>query len=354
MIETLDIAFERIQHSRVAEFDENNIQFGKVYSDHMFMAHFKNGHWEDMVIKPFGDLTISPANTTLHYAQSVFEGLKAYRAENGDILVFRPQANARRMIKSSERMCIPTISEEMFMTTLTELLRIDRDWIPSKPGTSLYVRPVCFGLDPYIGIRPSDEYLFMIFTSPVGAYYTAPITVKIETHFTRASVGGVGAAKTAGNYAAALYPASLAQKEGYNQLIWTDGVSHEYIEESGTMNIAFLIDGTLITAPTGDTILNGITRDSVLTLTRDWDINVEERKLSINDLMTAINSGSLQEAFGMGTAATIAPIKSIGYDGSDYDLPSVDTWDLAPKLLKTLDDIKTGKVEDVHEWVYRI
>ncbi|MDA0194631.1 MAG: branched-chain amino acid aminotransferase [Bacteroidetes bacterium] len=354
MIETLDIAFERAGHSRITEFDENNIQFGKVYSDHMFMAHFKKGYWKDMVIKPFGNLSISPANTTLHYGQSVFEGLKANRAKNGDILVFRPEANARRMIKSAERMCIPPVSEEMFMATMTELLRIDRDWVPSKPGTSLYIRPVCFGMDPYIGIRPSEEYAFMIFTSPVGAYYTEPVTVKIETHFTRAAAGGVGAAKTAGNYAAALYPATLAQKEGYNQLIWTDGVHHEYIEESGTMNVAFLIDGTLITAPTGDTILNGITRDSILTLAREWGIEVEERKLSIKDLMIAINSGNLNEAFGIGTAATIAPIKSIGYEGADYNLPSVDSWELAPKLLKTLDDIKTGKVEDVHGWVYRI
>ena len=320
----------------------------------MFEAHFKNGQWQDMVIKPYANLSISPANTTLHYGQSIFEGLKAYRGENGDVLVFRPQANAKRMIKSAERMCIPPVSEEMFMTSLTELLRLDTDWVPSKPGTSLYIRPVTFGMDPFIGIRPSDEYLFLIFTTPVGGYYSEPIKVKVESHYTRAAAGGVGAAKTAGNYAAALYPALQAQKMGYNQLIWTDGIAHEYVEESGTMNVVFIIDDTLVTAPAGDTILNGITRDSVLTLARDWGINMEERRLAVKDMIEGLKAGSVKEAFGVGTAATIAPIKTIGHDGVDYDLPSVDNWEFAPKVLKTLDDIKTGRIDDKFGWVYRI
>ena len=354
MQETLDIALERVANSRISEFDENNIQFAKVYSDHMFVAHYRGGQWQDMSIKPYGDLAISPANTTLHYGQSIFEGLKAYRAENGDVLVFRPQANAKRMIKSAERMCIPPVSEEMFMTSMTELLRLDKDWVPSKPGTSLYIRPVTFGMDPFIGIRPSDEYMFLIFTSPVGGYYSEPIKVRVETHYTRAAQGGVGAAKTAGNYAAALYPAMLAQKAGYNQLIWTDGISHEYIEESGTMNVAFMIDDKLVTAPAGDTILHGITRDSVLTLARDWGVEVEERRLAVKELIDALEAGRVKEAFGVGTAATIAPIKTIGHDGVDHQLPDVSEWELAPKVLKTLDEIKTGKIEDKFGWVYRI
>ena len=354
MVETLDIALQKIAQSRISEFDENNIQFAKVYSDHMFEAHYKGGDWTDLTIKPYANLSISPANTTLHYGQSIFEGLKAYKDENGDVLVFRPQANAQRMIKSAERMCIPPVSEEMFMTTMTELLRLDRDWVPSKPGTSLYIRPVTFGMDPFIGIRPSDEYTFLIFTSPVGGYYSEPIKVKIETHYTRAASGGVGAAKTAGNYAAALYPAKLAQQKGYNQLIWTDGINHEYIEESGTMNVAFIIDDKLVTAPTSDTILHGITRDSVLTLAKDWGVEVEERRLAVKELIEGIKSGAVKEAFGMGTAATIAPIKTIGYDGEDYNLQTVENWDFAPKVLKTLDEIKTGRVEDKHGWVYRI
>ncbi len=354
MVETLDIKLEKVQHSRISEFDENNIQFAKVYSDHMFMAHYRNGQWEEMTIKPYGDLAISPANTTLHYGQSIFEGLKAYRAENGDVLVFRPQANAQRMIKSAERMCIPAVSEEMFMNSMTELLRLDKDWVPSKPGTSLYIRPVTFGMDPFIGIKPSDEYMFLIFTSPVGGYYSEPIKVRVETHFTRAAAGGVGAAKTAGNYAAALYPAKLAQQDGYNQLIWTDGLTHEYIEESGTMNVAFLIDDTLVTAPTSDTILHGITRDSVLTLAKDWGIKVEERRLAVKDLIDGLKAGKVKEAFGVGTAATIAPIKIIGHEGVDYELPSVENWEFAPKVLRTLDEIKTGKIDDPHGWVYRI
>ena len=354
MVETLDIALQRVEQSRISEFDENNIQFAKVYSDHMFEAHYKNGQWQEMTIKPYADLSISPANTTLHYGQSIFEGLKAYRAENGDVLVFRPQANAQRMIKSAERMCIPPVSEEMFMTSMTELLRLDKDWVPSKAGTSLYIRPVTFGMDPFIGIRPSDEYMFLIFTSPVGGYYSEPINVKVETHYTRAAAGGVGAAKTAGNYAAALYPALQAQKQGYSQLIWTDGLTHEYIEESGTMNVAFIMNGKLCTAPTSDTILHGITRDSVVTLARDWGVEVEERKILVSELIEGLKSGTVQEAFGMGTAATIAPIKTIGYEGEDYNLPSVDNWEFAPRVLKTLDDIKTGKVDDKFGWVYRI
>ncbi len=354
MLETLDIALEKVERSRISEFDENNIQFAKVYSDHMFEAHYKNGQWQDMMIKPYGDLSISPANTTLHYGQSIFEGLKAYKADNGDVLVFRPQANAQRMIKSAERMCIPTVSEKMFMSSLTELLRIDTDWVPSKAGTSLYIRPVTFGMDSFIGIRPSDEYMFLIFTSPVGGYYSEPINVKVETHYTRAAPGGVGAAKTAGNYAAALYPALQAQKMGYSQLIWTDGNTHEFIEESGTMNLAFFIDDSLVTAPTSDTILHGITRDSVLALARDWGVNVEEKRLSVKELTGGLKTGRVKEAFGVGTAATIAPIKTIGHEGVDYDLPSVENWEFTPKILKTLDDIKTGKVEDKFNWVYRV
>lgn len=352
MIDTIDIAIHKTTQSRIQELDMDNIQFGKMYSDHMFVAEYKDGEWQDMRIEPYGNLSISPANAALHYAQSIFEGLKAYKNEAGEVLIFRPEANAKRMNISAQRMCMPEIPEELFMTALTELLKLDAAWVPDRQGTSLYIRPVAFADDPYVGIRPSDTFKFLIFTSPVGAYYSEPVNVKIETKYTRAVAGGVGYAKTAGNYAASLYPAVQAQKEGYHQLIWTDGQTHQYIEEAGTMNLMFLIDGTLVTAPTGDSILNGITRNSVLELAKDWGINVEERRISVNELIEALESGKLTEAFGAGTAATIAKINKIGHEGKDYVLPG--DRPLADKLFASLDAIKVGKAEDKWDWLYKI
>ena len=341
-----------VNDSRIKEVDFENIPFGKVYSDHMCVVKYQVGAWGDFKIKPFEDLAISPANATLHYAQSVFEGLKAYKNQQGETLVFRPQANAQRMMLSAERMCIPPITEEFFMETLTILLQIDGDWIPSEPGTSLYIRPIIFANDPYIGIRPSETYTFLIFTAPVGAYYSEPVNVKVETHYTRAVKGGVGFAKTAGNYAASLYPALKAQQEGYHQLIWTDGQTHEYIEEAGTMNLLFYIDDTLITAPTDDSILNGITKNSVLTLAKAWGIQVEERKLSVKELEEALKAHKVQEAFGAGTAATIAKVNKIGLNGTDYTL--LQEKPLADRLFDTLEKIKTGMIEDTYGWMYKV
>ncbi|PIB34338.1 branched chain amino acid aminotransferase [Reichenbachiella sp. 5M10] len=349
---TIDFDVKQVAKSKIDTVDFDSIEFGKVYSDHMFVAEYDEGEWKNFRIEPYADLSISPANATLHYAQSVFEGLKAYKNDEGEVVVFRPEANAKRMIVSAERMCIPPIPEDLFMEVLTELIKLDAQWIPTKPNTSLYIRPVVFANDPYVGIRPSHTYKFLMFTGPVGAYYSEPVNVKIETHYTRAVAGGVGFAKTAGNYAASLYPALQAQKEGYHQLIWTDGQTHEFIEEAGTMNLLFFIDDTLITAPAGDSILDGITKDSVLTLARDWGMKVEERRLSVTELKEAFAAGKVQEAFGAGTAATISKIKMIGYEGIEYQLPS--ETPLADKLLGALDDIKMGRVEDTHDWVYKI
>ncbi|MDW3209590.1 MAG: branched-chain amino acid aminotransferase [Reichenbachiella sp.] len=352
MTETAEFEIKKIERSRISEVDFNNIPFGKVYADHMFVADFEDGEWKNMRIEPYGDLAISPANATLHYGQSVFEGLKAYKNKEGEILIFRPEANAKRMIISAERMCIPPISEEFFMSALSALLKVDSAWVPGQENTSLYIRPVVFADDPYVGIRPSETYKFLIFTAPVGAYYSEPVNVKIETKYTRAVAGGVGYAKTAGNYAASLYPALQAQKEGYHQLIWTDGQTHEFVEEAGTMNLLFLMNDTLVTAPTGDSILNGITRDSVLTLARDWGMKVEEKRLSVKELEAALKAGEVKEAFGAGTAATIAKIHKIGYNGTDYVLP--EEKPLADKLFDTLDKIKLGEIEDTHGWVYKV
>ena len=354
MIETLPIDIQKIQKSKLPETDMDNPVFGRVYSDHMFVADYYDGDWQDLRIVPYGDLSLSPANTTLHYASTIFEGLKAHRASNDDILVFRPQANAKRMVNSAKRMCMPPVPEELFMQAMTELIKLDRDWVPGKDGTSLYIRPFAFATDPFIGIRPSDTYKFLIITGPVGAYYSKPVRVKIEKHYTRAAAGGIGFAKTGGNYAAALYPAVKAQKEGYDQLIWTDGVKHEFVEESGTMNLMFVINDTLLTAPTGDTILPGITRDSILQLARDKGMKVEERRISVKEVIDAIEKGTLQEAFGAGTAATIAHISAIGYEGKDYELPSVESRKYSNEFLQVLTDIKLGNIEDPHGWIYKI
>lgn len=354
MIDTINIAINETSKSKISEFDQDNLVFGKTYSDHMFVADYKDGKWGDFRIEPYANLSISPANSALHYGQSIFEGLKAHRSKNGDILVFRPEDNAARLNKSAVRMCIPELPEEVFMQGLHELLKLDKNWVPDRPGTSLYIRPFIFAMDPYIGIRPSDSYKFMIFTAPVGAYYAEPVKVKIETEYTRASKGGTGAAKTAGNYAAALYPAVQNQKNGYHQLIWTDGMTHEHIEESGTMNVMFYINDKLITAPTGDTILRGITRDSVIKLAREWGVTVEERPVKVAEVVEAAANGTLKEAFGAGTAATIAHIRAIGYNGTDYDLPEITDDALSSRLMKALSDIKTGVAEDKYNWIFKV
>ena len=353
MEDTLQISIARTQQSRISELDFHNIQFAKQYSDHMLIADYKGGEWKNVRIEPYANISISPANPAIHYGQSIFEGLKAYKHANGKISVFRPKANFDRMNISAKRMVMPYIPEEIFMDGLKELLTLDQQWVPDVDGTSLYIRPFLFATDEFIGVRPSDEFSFMIITTPVGAYYSKPVKVKVETHYTRAVKGGTGFAKTAGNYAASLYPAMLANRDGYDQLIWTDGQNHEFIEESGTMNIMFVIDDTLVTAPIGDTILNGITRDSVLTLAKDMGMKVEVRPLSVTELMDVIKEGRLKEAFGAGTAATIAHIEVIANEGIDYKLEESGRV-FSKKILQTLTDIRLGKVEDKFGWNYYI
>ena len=354
MIDTINIAIRRAEKSKIDAVDFDNIQFGQVYADHMFVADYKDGEWTDFNIVPYEKISLSPANSALHYGQSVFEGMKAYRNIDGEPVLFRPKANFKRLNLSAERMCIPAIPEEVFMGGLSELIKIDQQWIPNKPDTALYIRPFIFATDEYIGIRPSATYKFIIFCCPVGAYYAAPVNVKIETRYSRAFPGGTGFAKAAGNYAASLYPAKLAHEEGYQQLIWTDGLTHQYVEESGTMNLMFVINDTLVTAPAGETILNGITRDSVLTLARSWGVKVEERKISIKEVIGAIENGSLTEAFGTGTAATIAHIALIGNEQKEYKLPPVEERKFSNKVLKTLEDIKTGVAPDEFNWIHQL
>lgn len=354
MIETQAINITKTEESKRPLIDFDNLSFGKTYADHMFVSDYEEGEWRNHRILPFRDLRISPANAALHYAQSIFEGLKAHRSESGEILLFRPDANAKRMARSAERLCMPPIPEELFLGAIDELVKLDQDWVPDQLGTSLYIRPLQFATDPFIGVKPSESYTFIVITGPVGNYYSEPVKVKIEKHFTRASKGGVGAAKTAGNYAASLYPAQQAQAQGYHQLIWTDGQNHEFIEEAGTMNIMFVINDTLITPPTSDSILPGITRESAIILAKEWGIKVEERPVRVDEVIEAIENDTLTEAFGIGTAATISHIKTIGYEGKDYELPPVDSRPLSKRILESLTKIKFGQAEDKYGWIRKI
>lgn len=351
----LAIEVTKTSNSKLAQTDFDNLLFGQTISDHMFIADYENGEWTNLRIVPYEPLQLNPANATLHYGQSVFEGMKAYKNEAGEILLFRADANQKRLNASAERMCIPAVPEEIFMEGLYKLLEIDRDWIPQKQGYSLYIRPFVFATDDYLGIRPSQKYSFMIFTCPVGHYYAKPVSVKVEQTYTRAAEGGTGFAKAAGNYAASLYPALQAQKQGYDQLLWTDGKTHQHIEESGTMNVMFVVNDTIITAPTHTgTILKGITRESVLILAKEMGYVVEERFMTVVELEKLLQAGKLTEAFGTGTAATIAHISKIHVNGQDYEMPAKDEDAFSNQVLRKLDAIKYGKVEDNHGWIRKV
>ena len=356
MVEVLSkIKIEKIIQSRLPEVDFDNIIFGKEFSDHMFVADYKNGEWQDLKIVPYAPISVSPACAALHYGQAIFEGMKAYKNENGEVFLFRPYDNAKRINISAKRMCMPEIPEEIFMEALKQLVKLDSNWIPSSEGSSLYIRPFMFASEQLLGVRPSEEYTFIIFTAPVNSYYSVPVNVKVEMEFSRAMQGGVGFAKVAGNYGAALYPAKMGQDKGYQQLVWTDSVTHEYIEESGTMNVMFQIGNTLIT-PSLDlkTTLSGITRDSVLTLAREIGIVVEERRVSVKEIIAAAKNGELKDVFGTGTAATIAQIATITFNDERFTLPEVSQRELSNKISKKLLNIKKGREKDTRNWVLKL
>ena len=280
--------------------------------------------------------------------------MKANKTEEGEVIIFRPDLNAKRFAESCERMCMPIVPVQQFLDLVKKIVDFDRNWIPTKDGDSLYIRPFMFATDDFIGIKPSETYKFIIFTCPVGAYYSQPVRVKIEEHYTRAARGGVGRAKTAGNYAASLYPAKLGQEKGFQQLVWTDAIEHKYIEESGTMNIVFEIDGKLVSpSEEQDTILRGVTKRSVLDLAKSWGVEVEERKVTVEEIIEGVQNGKVTDAFGAGTAATIAPISAIGYRDQVFDLPAVENRVLSNKIMKALNDLKSGKVADDFNWLMK-
>jgi len=328
--------------------------FGEAVTDHMFVANFANGAWQAGELLPFGNLSLSPMTLALHYGQSVFEGLKAYLTMQGDIAIFRPEKHWERLNITMERFCMPMLPKSIFIEGLEKLLSEDRAWFPTVEGASLYIRPFVFATDARFGYRVSETYQFIIFCGPVGPYYARPLKVRVETRYVRAAEGGTGFAKCAGNYGGAIYPTEMAKEDGFDQVLWTDAKEHRYIEESGTMNVMFVIDGTLITPPLTTTILNGVTRDSVIQVAKHWHFPVEERKISVEEIQEGLISGALTEAFGVGTAATVAPIATIGLHDVLYQLPEVAQQRMADRIKNTLSDIRHGRVQDLFGWNHTV
>lgn len=343
------IQIEQTQHSRLSEVDFDDLKFGQIMSDHMLVAKYKDGKWQDVKVIPYANISLSPSCSSIHYGQSIFEGIKAYKFDDGRVNIFRPDRNLERFNKSAARLMMPSIPKEIFIDGMKELIDLDRKWVPTTKDASLYIRPFMFATDAYLGVRPSNEYTFMIITSPVGSYYNKPLRLKVETHYTRAAEGGVGFSKNAGNYALSLYPTDLAQKEGYDQLIWTDAKEHKYIEEAGTANLIFRIGDTIIT-PSSETILEGITRLSILDVARHWGYKVEERKVQVEELIEGIKAGTVTDAFAAGTAATLTQISEIGYEGKDYTLLEPSTREFSNKVYAYFNELRYGKVEDPFNW----
>ena len=342
-------------NSQLPAVNWDNLPFGRIFSDHMFVMEYADGNWQQGQIIPFGPINMHPAMSAIHYGQSVFEGMKAYRNQLNEVVLFRPELNARRFSESAARMCMPEIPEELFIAAVKQLVAQDAEWVTDKPGYALYIRPFMFATDEFVGIKPSDNYKFVIITSPVGAYYAEPVRVKIEEHYTRAATGGVGRAKAAGNYAASLYPAKLAQQEGFHQLVWTDAKTHTFIEESGTMNIMFVINNTLITpSEEADTILRGTTKRTVLEIAASLGIPIEERAVSVAEIIEAAQNGSLQDVFGAGTAATIAPIAIMGYRDQKITLPPLEGRSISLQIKAHLDHLKLGTIPDTQHWIHKV
>ncbi|MCK5217304.1 MAG: branched-chain amino acid aminotransferase [Methanosarcinales archaeon] len=352
-----NITTKMIKKSHIDEVDFDNLGFGEVFSDHMFSMDYENGKWINPRIEPYGKIEFEPAMCTLHYAQSVFEGLKAFHVKDGSINIFRPEMNLERMNRSNDRMCIPRIDIEMFFDAMNTLIKLERNWIPDKKGYSLYIRPFVFGTENFLGVHSSSTYRFMIILSPVGAYYKEgfnPVSLLVPEEYVRAVKGGVGDVKTSGNYAASLLPAEMAQKKGYTQVLWLDGVEHKYIDEVGTMNIFFVIDDELITPPLEGSILSGITRESAIHLARDWGMKVYERRISIDEIIEKSRQGRLKGAFGTGTAAVISPVGEIQYKDIKININDGEIGPIARRLYDEITGIQYGEKPDRYGWIYKI
>lgn len=349
----VEIAVQKVGKSRINEVDLQNPAFGREFTDHMFIVDYENDAWINPRIVPFGDMPVSPALSVFHYGQAIFEGMKAFKSPDREALLFRPQDNHQRFNRSAERMCMAEIPEEIFMEGLKAWLKLEADWIPEGEQGALYIRPFMIATDHYLGVKASSNFRFIIYGCPVNAYYDQRLQVKIEQKYVRAVAGGVGGAKTAGNYAASLYAARIQQAKGYHQLLWTDAIEHKYLEELGTSNFFALIDGKLITPELDGTILDGITRDCVLQLSRHMEVETEERRFKVDELIDALKDGRATECFATGTAATIADIEVIGWQDEKFVLPEVRDG-LVSKLRNQLVRIQRGMIDDPFGWCYQL
>jgi branched-chain amino acid aminotransferase len=340
--------------SRIESVDLNNVQFGSVFSDHMLVADYENGSWSTPAIMPYQPIDMLPSISAIHYGQAIFEGMKAFKDAQGNPQLFRPFDNFNRFNKSAERMAMPTVPESIFVDGLKELIKLDQSWIPTKEGSALYIRPFMFATDEFVGVRPSKKFKFIIFTCPVNSYYPKPIRVLVEQHYVRAFEGGIGFAKAAGNYGLSMLPTLKAQQKGYDQLIWTDGHEHQYIEESGTMNVFFHIGNKVYTPALSSTILDGITRNSCIALLKDAGYEVVETKLPLSLLFEGLKNNEVADAFGTGTAALIAKIDSITVNDNEYKLPNVQDRKVSNYLYDTLEKIRTSQIADKHNWVVKL
>ncbi|TAG14797.1 MAG: branched-chain amino acid aminotransferase [Sphingobacteriia bacterium] len=350
----LDINITPIVKSKLADLNLENIPFGKYFTDHMLVADYSNGVWKNVEIKPYAPLMLEPSLAALHYGQSIFEGIKAYKLDNGEVAIFRPDENFKRFNLSATRMQMPTVPEEIFIEGMRKLIHMDQDWIPSLPDHSMYIRPFMFATDAVLGVKPSDSYKFIILLSPTGPYFSTPMRIYVEEKYTRAVSGGVGFSKNAGNYGASMYPTSLAKEIGYDQVLWTDAFEHKYLQEVGMMNVFFIIGNQAITPSLEEgTILSGITRMSALVLLAEMGLEVVEKKISIDELVAAHKAGTLREVFGAGTAATISLIKELKYQDEIMYFDTA-SWTIAPELKQRLNDIRQGKVADKYGWMFKV
>ncbi len=346
-----NIKITKTKQSRLDDVDFNNLTFGNIFSDHMFITDFDGEQWTDPRIVPFGRLDLHPAIMALHYGQAIFEGMKASQRNDGQPLLLRPEMHAKRINASARRMCMQEIPEELFLEALHKLVGLDHKWIPPQEGSALYIRPYMFASDEFIGVRPSIRYKFIIFTCPVGPYYSKPVRLKAELEYIRAAVGGTGEAKAAGNYAGALLPTLLAQKEGFDQILWMDAKEFRYIQEVGTMNVFFVIGDKVVTPETDGAILKGITRDMIMTILREKGYTVEERPVDIHELVDAHQNGLLKEAFGTGTAAVVAPISEIAYKDQIITLPAITEESIGSIAKNEINGLRSGRIEDTHNWI---
>lgn len=353
MIDTSSLKITKVEKSSVSELDFDNLKFGRAFTDHIYIADYKDGKWEDLRIEPFHKFAVHPANIAWHYGQAIFEGMKATKHNDGTPMLFRPEMHSDRLNRSAKRMAMPPFPKENFMEAVYELVKLEQNWIPAAEGSALYLRPYMVAMDEFIGVQISKTYRFVIFCCPVGPYYAKPLKLKADDKYIRAAVGGVGEAKAAGNYAGSLLPTKLANEEGYDQIMWLDSKEFHYIQEVGTMNIFFAFGDKIVTPSTDGAILKGITRNSLIHILEDKGYKVEERPISINEVMTGAKKGELTEVFGVGTAAVVSNVEVVGYKGDKVKF-NLDNYKIAPMLKDTINGIRSGRLPDTKNWTVKV